>query len=53
MAASEAFISSASAPAVPVVEIDGRRIGEGVPGRITERVRELYTAHSKSAESLR
>lgn len=40
--AQEAFYTSASAFVMPVVEIDGRRIGEGRPGPITRRMRELY-----------
>jgi D-alanine transaminase len=27
---------------MPVVEIDGKRIGEGRPGPLTRRLRELY-----------
>jgi len=43
-AASEAFISSATGAAVPVVAIDGHRIGNGVPGPVTQRIRDLYAA---------
>ncbi|MEE7464689.1 MULTISPECIES: D-amino-acid transaminase [Methylobacterium] len=41
-AAQEAFYTSASAFVMPVVEIDGRSIGEGRPGALTRRLRELY-----------
>jgi D-alanine transaminase len=41
-AAREAFISSASGAAVPVVAIDGVRIGDGKPGPLTRRIAELY-----------
>ena len=41
-AAQEAFYTSASAFVMPVVEIDGRAIGEGRPGALTRRLRELY-----------
>lgn len=51
--AREAFISSASGPAVPVIRIDGEMVGEGVPGPVTRRVRELYRAHAKAAPLLR
>jgi D-alanine transaminase len=40
--AAEAFYTSASSFVMPVVEIDGRRIGEGQPGPLTRRLRELY-----------
>ncbi len=40
--AAEAFYTSASSFVMPVIEIDGRRIGEGEPGRYTRRLRELY-----------
>ena len=42
--AKEAFISSATGAAVPVVAIDGQMIGNGVPGPLTGRIRELYVA---------
>jgi D-alanine transaminase len=42
LAAKEAFLSSATGAAVPVVTIDGRRIGNGAPGPLTRRIRELY-----------
>jgi D-alanine transaminase len=41
-AAREAFISSASGAAVPVVSIDGVKIGDGKPGALTRRIGELY-----------
>jgi D-alanine transaminase len=40
--AAEAFLTSASNFVVPVVSIDGRPIGDGKPGPITRRLRELY-----------
>ena len=40
--AREAFQSSATGPAVPVVSIDGVRIADGKPGPLTRRIRELY-----------
>jgi D-alanine transaminase len=40
--AREAFISSASGAAVPVVAIDGAPIGDGRPGPLTRRIGELY-----------
>lgn len=41
-AAEEAFITSASAFVMPVVEIDGVRLGDGTPGPLSRRLRELY-----------
>ncbi len=40
--AAEAFYTSASSFVMPVIEIDGRRIGEGTPGPLARRLRELY-----------
>jgi D-alanine transaminase len=31
----------------PVVEIDGRPIGDGRPGPVTRRLRELYIAEAR------
>jgi D-alanine transaminase len=45
-AAREAFISSASGAAVPVVAIDGVQIGGGKPGPLTRRIGELYAHRS-------
>jgi D-alanine transaminase len=44
--AREAFISSATGAAVPVVTIDGQPVGNGAPGALTRRIRELYAAQS-------
>ena len=40
--AQEAFITSASAFVMPVVEIDGKKIGQGTPGPITKELRAAY-----------
>ena len=40
--AREAFITSATGAAVPVVRIDGQAIGKGVPGPLSRRIHELY-----------
>jgi len=44
--AREAFLSSATGAAVPVVAIDGHKIGDGAPGPLTQRIRDLYAARS-------
>ena len=46
--AAEAFITAASAFVTPVVEIDGLPVGDGRPGPITRRLRELYLAESRA-----
>jgi D-alanine transaminase len=40
--AAEAFLTSASNFVLPVVSIDGRPVGNGRPGAITQRLRRLY-----------
>ena len=45
-AADEAFITSASTFVMPVVEIDGVPLGDGVPGRVTPPLREIYLEES-------
>ena len=40
--ADEAFLTSASTFVMPVVEIDGRKIGGGQPGPVARRLREIY-----------
>ncbi|MCF3592505.1 D-amino-acid transaminase [Rhodobacteraceae bacterium LMO-12] len=48
--ADEAFVTSASAFVFPVVEIDGARLGNGTPGPVAGRLREIYLEESlKSA----
>ena len=47
--AAEAFITSASTFVMPVVEFDGEAIGEGKPGPIATRLREIYLDESLKA----
>jgi len=42
MAADEAILSSASTFVLPIVEIDGSKVGDGKPGPMAKRLRELY-----------
>ncbi|MEM7734119.1 MAG: D-amino-acid transaminase [Pseudomonadota bacterium] len=44
--ADEAFITSASAFVMPVVEIDGVALGDGTPGTVAKRMREIYLDES-------
>jgi D-alanine transaminase len=48
-AAKEAFITSASTFVCPVVEIDDVTIGEGKPGPVAKRLREIYLEESRKA----
>ncbi|OWY03241.1 D-amino-acid transaminase [Thioclava sp. IC9] len=48
-AADEAFFTSASAFVMPVVEIDGETVGEGVVGPVAVRLREIYLDESRKA----
>lgn len=45
-AADEAFITSASQFVMPVVEIDGVTLGDGAPGKVAPRLREIYLDES-------
>ncbi|UWQ54429.1 D-amino-acid transaminase [Leisingera caerulea] len=45
--ADEAFTTSASAFVMPVVEIDGVQLGDGTPGPIAKRLREIYLEESR------
>lgn len=47
--ADEAFITSASTFVMPVVEIDGVALSEGVPGPRAARLREIYLDESRKA----
>lgn len=47
--ADEAFITSASTFVMPVVEIDGVTVGDGVPGPVSKRLREIYLDESVKA----
>lgn len=47
--ADEAFVTSASAFVMPVVEIDGKPVGTGKIGAIATRLREIYLEESRKA----
>lgn len=40
--ADEAFITAASTFVCPVIEIDGETVGQGTPGPVAKRLREIY-----------
>lgn len=47
--ADEAFITSASTFVMPVVEIDNQALGDGTPGPVAKRLREIYLDESLKA----
>lgn len=49
MAADEAFYTSASGFVTPVVEIDGQSLGNGKPGPVAVRLREIYLDESRKS----
>ncbi|MFO0939286.1 MAG: D-amino-acid transaminase [Pirellulales bacterium] len=51
LAADEAFVTSASAFVMPVVQIDGHSIGTGNPGQFTLKLRQFYIQRMQ-AESI-
>ena len=48
-AAREAFITSASAFVMPVVEIDGKSVSDGNVGKMATRIREIYLEEMRKA----
>lgn len=53
LAAKEAFCSSAVALIAPVVSIDGRKIGQGRIGPVTERLFDLYLDYASEGKQLK
>ena len=47
--ADEAFITSASSFVMPVVEIDGAALGDGTPGPVATRLRDIYLDEMRKA----
>ncbi|MCU0790250.1 MAG: D-amino-acid transaminase [Nitratireductor sp.] len=47
MEADEAFVTSATSFVMPVTKIDGRLIGNGNPGSVTMRLRQLYIEEAR------
>jgi D-alanine transaminase len=48
-AADEAFSTAASIFVMPVVEIDGAKVGTGTPGPVSRRLREIYIEEMRKA----
>jgi len=50
--ADEMFITGTGAECCPVVEIDKRKIGDGIPGPVTKQLITDFRAHAKSGEEM-
>jgi D-alanine transaminase len=48
-AAREAFLTSTTAELLPIVSIDGDKIGDNTPGSLSRRLRAFYLAHTAAA----
>ena len=48
LAAKEAFITSASVFVQAVTSIDGKKVGNGKPGPMTNRLREIYVDFARA-----
>jgi D-alanine transaminase len=49
LTAREAFITAATTLVMPVVAIDGKRVGDGRPGAIATRLRALFHGIAETA----
>jgi branched-chain amino acid aminotransferase len=47
-AADECFLTGTAAEVIPVVKLDGRSIGDGVPGPVTQKLRTLFQQFARS-----
>lgn len=47
--AAEVFVTASTIEVLPVVRLDGRRVGSGTPGPVTRRLQEAYGAHVRRA----
>jgi branched-subunit amino acid aminotransferase/4-amino-4-deoxychorismate lyase len=43
-AAAEVFVTGTTTEVLPVTTVDGRPVGDGLPGPVTRRLREAYLA---------
>jgi D-alanine transaminase len=50
-AAREAFVTGAGSLVLPIVRIDGAKVGDGVPGPVAKRLRELYISQARRTAS--
>jgi len=51
--ADEAFLTGTASEVTPIREVDGRRMGDGVPGPITQQIREIYLSHARGVPPYR
>ncbi len=51
LAAAEAFLTSSSVFLLPITRIDGNKIGNGKPGELSKRLRQLYLDHAERQAS--
>ena len=51
--ADEAFLSSATTFVLPIIEIDGKQIGDGKPGPVAKKMREMYIDSALKIAGLR
>ena len=49
--ADEAFLTSSTAFLIPIVDIDGNRVGNGEPGPISRKLLEGYSSHLWSSDA--
>jgi D-alanine transaminase len=47
--AAEVFVTASTVEVLPVVRLDGRRVGGGTPGPVTRRLQHAYRAHVQRA----
>jgi D-alanine transaminase len=52
LSADEAFLTAASTFVLPVVAIDGHKVGDGTPGPVARQMRALYIAAGKAEAGL-
>ena len=50
--ATEAFVTSASTFVMPVISMDGEPIGDGTPGPVAKRLREIYIATAREQQNI-
>jgi len=49
--AAEVFVTASTIEVLPVVRLDGRRVGAGTPGPVTRRLQDAYRAHVRRARA--
>lgn len=44
--ADECFLTGTAAEVIPVIDVDGRQVGDGVPGKVTREIMETFHAYA-------